>query len=223
MFSYFGSKSKIVKYYPSPKFGTIIEPFAGSARYSLYGDNWKKNVIIVDLNPRIIAIWRYLQGATPKDILSLPTVKPQQDIRDFKFPCAGARDLVFACCSRGSATFGNKTGKFCRWVQDRIRISKEIWKIKRWDIRLCSFDEIENIEATWFIDPPYQALGYRYPKHNINYSALLEWCKSRRGQVIICENEDSNWLPTPQHVKVMRGNKHLKQEIMQIFEPCPVV
>jgi site-specific DNA-adenine methylase len=35
MFSYYGSKSKIVKYYPCPAHDKIIEPFAGSARYSL--------------------------------------------------------------------------------------------------------------------------------------------------------------------------------------------
>lgn len=35
MFSYYGSKSKIVDLYQPPKFDKIIEPFAGSARYSL--------------------------------------------------------------------------------------------------------------------------------------------------------------------------------------------
>jgi len=34
MFSYYGSKSKIVDYYPPPKHKRIIEPFAGSARYT---------------------------------------------------------------------------------------------------------------------------------------------------------------------------------------------
>jgi site-specific DNA-adenine methylase len=33
MFSYYGSKSKIIDHYPAPKFNKIIEPFAGSARY----------------------------------------------------------------------------------------------------------------------------------------------------------------------------------------------
>lgn len=46
MFSYYGSKSKVVDLYPSPKFGKIIEPFAGSARYSLkYFD---RDVLLVD-------------------------------------------------------------------------------------------------------------------------------------------------------------------------------
>ena len=30
MWGYYGSKSKIVKYYPAPKYGTIIEPLVSS-------------------------------------------------------------------------------------------------------------------------------------------------------------------------------------------------
>jgi len=46
MFSYYGSKSKLAQHYPTPKYDTIVEPFAGAAGYSLYGDNWKKNVLL---------------------------------------------------------------------------------------------------------------------------------------------------------------------------------
>ncbi len=54
MFSYYGSKSKVVDLYPSPKFGKIIEPFAGSARYSLkYFD---RDVLLVDKWEVIIKI-----------------------------------------------------------------------------------------------------------------------------------------------------------------------
>ena len=35
MWSYCGSKSKLVKHYPTPKHNLTIEPFAGSARYAL--------------------------------------------------------------------------------------------------------------------------------------------------------------------------------------------
>ena len=57
MFSYYGSKSKIVDYYPPPKYGKIIEPFAGSARYSLRF--WQKDVLLVDKYPVIIEVWNY--------------------------------------------------------------------------------------------------------------------------------------------------------------------
>ena len=47
MFSYYGSKSKIIKKYPKPIYNDIIEPFAGSSCYSIeFGKD--KNVCIMD-------------------------------------------------------------------------------------------------------------------------------------------------------------------------------
>ena len=46
MWSYYGGKSKVVDYYPTPKQSKIIEPFAGSARYAL---KWfDRDVLLVD-------------------------------------------------------------------------------------------------------------------------------------------------------------------------------
>jgi 16S rRNA G966 N2-methylase RsmD len=55
---------------------------------------------------------------------------------------------------------------------------------------------IANVEATWFIDPPYQKAGKYYTGHNkMDFEKLGEWCKSRKGQVIVCENQGADWLP----------------------------
>ena len=35
MWGYYGSKSKIASMYPKPMYDKIIEPFAGTAQYSL--------------------------------------------------------------------------------------------------------------------------------------------------------------------------------------------
>jgi 16S rRNA G966 N2-methylase RsmD len=77
------------------------------------------------------------------------------------------------------------------------RIAKNLFKIRHWKIELGDYSEIVNQAATWFIDPPYQIGGHAYPHSNkkINYDHLSEWCKSRNGQVIVCESEQSNWLP----------------------------
>lgn len=46
MWSYYGSKSKVIRHYPAPQFGKVIEPFAGTAQYALrYFD---RDVLIVD-------------------------------------------------------------------------------------------------------------------------------------------------------------------------------
>ena len=60
MWSYYGRKTKVVKYYPVPRYDTIIEPFAGTAVYSLHQDNWKKNVILIEKYDIIVNIWKYL-------------------------------------------------------------------------------------------------------------------------------------------------------------------
>src|SRR3990167_4387390 len=81
MWSYYGSKSKIVNYYPPPKYDKIIEPFAGSARYSLkYFD---REVILVDKYDVIVRLWKWLQECKPSDILKLPKLKQGEFVSDF--------------------------------------------------------------------------------------------------------------------------------------------
>ena len=72
MFSYYGSKSKIVDYYPPPKHKKIIGPFAGSARYSL--KYWQNGVLLVDKYEVVYNVWKYLQQASKTDILGLPKI-----------------------------------------------------------------------------------------------------------------------------------------------------
>lgn len=80
MFSYYGSKSKIVDYYPPPKNGKIIEPFAGSARYSL--KYWQNDVLLVDKYEVVIRIWKWLQQCSKQDILGLPKFETGVDLRE---------------------------------------------------------------------------------------------------------------------------------------------
>jgi hypothetical protein len=92
MFSYYGSKSNIVKLYPKPKFPSIVEPFAGSGKYSLrYFDN---DVLLIDKYEVIINIWKWLQKCSPSDILKLPRPKVKQTLNDFTFDCIEAKHLM---------------------------------------------------------------------------------------------------------------------------------
>lgn len=213
MFSYFGSKSKIVKYYPKPKYDTIIEPFAGSARYALlYSD---RHIILVEKAKRIADIWRFLITASDIDIDSLPHIPPHGDIRDYNFSCQGARDFTFACHSRGSGTFGNKVGKWCTF--NKAQIKENCAKIRHWQIIEGDYTYAPDIKATWFIDPPYEKMGYRYMEYKLSYPDLLLWSQSRQGQVIVCENTDATWLPITIPVKSQRGCKHTKTEVMALY------
>lgn len=201
MWSYYGAKTNIVGLYPKPKHGKIIEPFAGSARYSLrYFD---RDILLVDKYPVVIDIWHYLQQCSPKDILSLPrSFKQGQAFEDIKFDCLAQRNLFSYLLSSGDAVPRNKPT--ARKTVDRPnhlnyglkRIAANLFKIKNWTICLGDYSDIKNTEATWFIDPPYQSGGevYKMSNRQINYPELSEWCKSRHGQVIVCENTKANWM-----------------------------
>jgi len=95
MFSYYGSKSKIVDYYPPPKHKRIIEPFAGSARYSL--KYWQNDVLLVDKYPVIVDVWNYLKNASEQDILKLPILKKGDDVRTFGLTKDEMLLLGFSC------------------------------------------------------------------------------------------------------------------------------
>lgn len=196
MFSYYGSKSKIVNYYPPPKFNKIIEPFAGSARYSL--KYWQNDILLIDKYPIIIEVWNYLKNASEQDILKLPRLKHGEKFKEHKL-LSDIEKKFFGFISQAGSTgerYSVGTMNGINIDSDLKKIASQLYKIRHWEIKLGSYDEIENIEATWFIDPPYQFGGheYKFSNKNINFFKLAEWCKSRYGQIIVCENTKANWM-----------------------------
>lgn len=194
MFSYYGSKSKVVDLYPRPKHGKIIEPFAGSARYALrYFD---REVLLVDKYPVIVDLWNYLKQASERDILSLPEPEKGEDLRSYSLS-DGERYLLGFLANRGNYSPCNLVNNFSDIGRDKRRIARGLYKIRHWEIRLGDYQSIENEVATWFIDPPYTAAGknYVYGSEALDYSHLAEWSLSRMGQVIVCENLGADWLP----------------------------
>jgi hypothetical protein len=199
MFSYYGSKSKIVNYYPPPKFGKIIEPFAGSARYSLkYFD---RDVLLVDKYEILIKTWKWLQQCSKNDILKLPDIYKLGKGFDLKTLNLTEGELYFLGFNAGIASTSPRF-KISPFAGEQNgmetyfkRVANNIYKIKHWEIKLGCYTEIENIEATWFIDPPYKNGGHAYVENKINFEELGKWCKERTGQIIVCENTKADWLP----------------------------
>jgi len=198
MWSYYGSKSRVVDLYPAPKYGRIIEPFAGSARYSLkYFD---RDVLLVDKYPVVVKIWKWLQKCSAGDIERLPNPKPREDIHKYTFDCEEAQMLTRFMIGGGLAWMQwivSPQGFGSGVASQKKSIISQLHKIRHWTIICADYTEIENDQATWFIDPPYQFGGHKYPHGNrmIDFSSLAEWCKSRNGQVVVCENTKANWLP----------------------------
>ena len=221
MFSYYGGKSKIIKHYPKPLFQTIIEPFAGSARYALeFGQD--KEVWLNDKYDVIYKIWKYLVNATPEQINSLPNLKKGDDLRNFNLSEEERYLLGFsvgngrAVPSHTVTSFGDKTSypkedsrwrPNSTWTLTKNRILKNLQLIKNWKITNLDYREMENVKGTYFIDPPYENGGNLYVENKINFQELANWCKTRKGQIIVCENTKASWLPFRPLIE-MRGQKH---------------
>lgn len=195
MWSYYGSKSKVVDYYPPPKYGKIIEPFAGTARYSLkYFD---REVLLVDKYEIIVRIWKWLQTASKNDILKLPEPRVGEKIDRKNFDCIEQAWLMGFLVQIGVNAPRLTVSKFANIKAQKKFIAGQLQKIKHWTIRHGDYKDIENQEATWFIDPPYQFGGeyYRVSNASLDYSHLGSWCANRFGHVIVCENTKASWLP----------------------------
>lgn len=194
MFYYYGRKKQIAKYYPFPNFETIIEPFAGSAAYSLYGEHWKKDVILIEKDERVSAIWEWLiNEATPLKIQNLPNLAVGEKSSEFLHIIHAATKMAFHY----------KTIKVTpilarNWEINKRYMAENIYKVKHWKIINGDYTLAPRIEATWFIDPPYKedaGKGYRYSSKLINYTNLAEWAKNRKGEVIFCEGHCGDYLP----------------------------
>jgi hypothetical protein len=187
-----------VDLYPPPEHDLIIEPFAGSARYALkYFDH---TVHLYDPSPYVCEVWKYLIAASPLDVLGLPDVPSKVHLDTIKGLTEAERYLIGFHLCRGKAkprTTGHGQNS---WDRDKQRIAKDLYKVKHWKIHESSYVTIANDVATWFIDPPYQAVnvksnGDRYPHNSIDYDYLSKWTREREGQVIACEMEGADWLP----------------------------
>lgn len=194
MFYYYGRKKQIAKYYPDPNFNTIIEPFAGSAAYSLFGDHWKKNVILIEKDQRIADIWKWLiKDAMSEEILRMPDLEVGEKSSDFLHILHAATKMAFQY----------KTIKVTpvlarNWGINKRLMANNLYKIKHWQIICGDYMEAPDIEATWFIDPPYKSdsgKGYKYGSDSINYENLAKWALNRKGDVIFCEGKYGDYLP----------------------------
>lgn len=216
MWSYYGTKKKIAKYYPEPIYDKIIEPFAGAAQYSLYGDNWKKEVILLDKYQVITDLWKWLQVVTPKEIMDLPTLQEGDCLDDFNLS-REEKYLIGFCINSGSSQPKKTAKKFNSWTRTQKYVAENLYKIKHWKIMEGDYNQLENEEATWFIDPPYFKGGiwYRHSNKQINYDELSKWCRSRKGQVIVCENSSATWLPFKPLVE-MNGQLHKTMEVIWV-------
>ena len=230
---FYGGKWRAVPRYPMPKYGTIVEPFAGAAGYSTRYHS--RLVTLNDKDPQIASLWRWLVLVGPEQILALPDLEVGQTTDDLEV-CSEARALIGFWLKPAQSVPGKSPSSWYRdaaahhlvWGERvRQRIAQQVSKIRHWNVSCGSYDDLPNIEATWFIDPPYQEAGkhYRHGSKGINYQHLAAFCRSRKGQVIVCENAGATWLPFEPFARIQAattkaGSKTSSEAVW--FQPAPL-
>lgn len=243
-FTFYGGKWRAAPHYPKPDYDTIIEPFCGSAGYSMrYPD---RKIILVEKDPVIAATWKYLIRVTPEEILGLPDIQMDQTVNDLDvceearyligwWLCGGTRrpeispsSWMRRCKNHGGEGWASGGSQLWWSAKVRQRIASQIKHIRHWTLIEGTYTDAPDIEATWFIDPPYFEAGrqYAHGASGIDYDHLGQWCRERQGQVMVCENVGADWLPFEHfrdikaHTK--RGGRVSREAIWQNHTNPPV-
>jgi len=182
-------------------------------------------VRLYDIDEIVVGMWHYLIHASVDEIMRLPLVFDHVDDLIGVVP-QEARWLIGHWLNKGTPTPCKTPAKWMREWQGRQpgcvywgeavreRIARQVQLIRHWKISLCSWENIPNEKATWFVDPAYNngaGEAYTHGRKNIDYKALAEWCKTRKGQVVVCENQGATWLPF-RPFGVFKGQRSKKSE-----------
>lgn len=200
-FPYYGSKYRLARRLPSPAHATIVEPFAGSACYSLH--HHQRRVVLVDLDPVVAGIWRWLiREATELGIRSLPIVDALDDLPDaVPSPARALIGFWMGRCLARPATSKTAMGRAARgtstWsAETRETIAKQLAAIRHWQIIEGDYREAPMSVATYFIDPPYEGRPgrrYRCSSTGFDFKALAAWVSGLPGQRIVTESTGASW------------------------------
>lgn len=191
------------RHFPAPQHDLVIEPFAGSAGYSLFYDC--RRVDLYDVDPIICGVWDYLLNVDPTEIMELPNMPEVGDsVDNYSLP-QEAKWLIGFWLNRGSAqpkksrtAFSARTDRAqLLWgTKAKERIASQLPIIEEgWTITEGGYERAGNDEATWLIDPPYADKGKHYRFPLTDFDTLAAWSKQRKGLVMVCEQEGADWLP----------------------------
>jgi hypothetical protein len=222
MFPYYGSKWNIARYYPKPTGDIVVEPFAGAAGYScFYG---VQKAILVDKDPILAGLWRYLLSVSPAEILALPELPEVGDsVDNYSLP-QEAKWLIGFWLNRGSASpkksrtaYSARTDRAqLNWgARAKERIAWQLPLITNWEVREGDYTDAPAVEATWFIDPPYGDKGRFYRVPFADFATLGAWCRQRVGLTIVCEGPGADWLPF-QKFGTFKTSKGMANEVLYV-------
>lgn len=204
-FAYYGAKHRLAPKYPAPIGPVVIEPFAGSAAYSMRYIEHLDRVILVEKDPAVVELWHRVIGMTLEDLDALDAQLLLERTSDPLLAASGGSTSLHGTLSGRSRQITPRMRK--SWPPVKRRIARALPHLAKVEIIHGSYDEAPDLEATYFVDPPYQPLlddyrsdcqagsAYRVGSEGLDYDHLSKWCQSRRGLVIVCEQEPASWLP----------------------------
>jgi hypothetical protein len=223
LFPFYGSKWRDARRYPPPRNGSVVEPFAGSAGYSTWYE--PERVTLLDVDPYIVGVWRFLIGASERDILSLPDLEPGQSTDDLNVS-QEARWLIGFWLNRGSAQPKKSQTAYSRRVdrqqlvwseRARTRIAGDLGGIRHWRILEADHSTAPIADATYFVDPPYVDKGRHYRFGRVDHGAIGSWVLGLPGTVIVCEQAGATWLPF-EPLATIKSTRGTSAEVVYVKE-----
>lgn len=210
MFYYYGGKRMSAKKYPAPVHDVVVEPFAGAAGYAINHlvQGSIDRAILIEKDPRVVELWDRLLGMTPDEVLAIEVPEVGSKTSDFLIMTSATSNAVARCRQM------TVTSRMPKIVETMLRRIAEFLPhvVGKVDVICGDYRDAPDIEATWFIDPPYQphldkktstktvfpqGMGYsrECSADRIDYAALGEWSMTRKGQVVVVEQEGADWMP----------------------------
>jgi hypothetical protein len=209
----------------------VIEPFAGSACYSLH--HHARRVVLVDASEVIAGLWSFLIEAKQAEVMAIPDIPIGERSTEQGWPQEWEWLAGFWCSKANvrhhypRSAWGERAQRSPMSVWGaavRERIASQLGAIRHWRVIHGDYTEAPDIEATHFVDPPYQSQpgerrGGRYPEQPGDFEQLGSWCSRRRGQVVVCEATGANWLPFRPLCAVTDQKGAQKREVVWTSEP----
>src|SRR5688500_18010835 len=101
MFYFYGGKRRLARFYAPPKHRIVVEPFAGSAAYSVrHLQPRRRNpplverVILIEKDPRVCQLWERILAMEPDDLHSYPIPKAGERTSDFLLMTAACSNRI---------------------------------------------------------------------------------------------------------------------------------
>ena len=116
-------------------------------------------VILIEKNKAIYDVWRYLQTASEAELLALPDLSHNESLDDYDLTHVQKKLIsLFASPSRPPWRYFPKVSGMSRWTPTRkLRLVECARRVRDWTIIHGDYTQAPDVQATWFIDPPYHS------------------------------------------------------------------